>query len=122
MVRAKLIVFIATAMVFAQLQCVSACVGNWCGLDFGKSQSVPPCHRHHDHSHDQTPASCSHQFTNPPAAARDLLHMQAPAMVALGPVTKLAGAIGPSTRSSELGPAEFSPPESVRTAPTVLRI
>ena len=122
MIRAKLIVFIALATVFAQLQCVAACAGNWCGPDLGKSQSVPPCHRHHDHSQDRTPASCGHQLMNPPATSPHAIQLQAPIMVPIGLVASSAWVVRADVRVDRLHPAAFSPPEAVRPAPSVLRI
>jgi len=120
--RTKLIIVIAIAMVFAQLQCVAACASNWCGPDLTKSQSLPPCHRHHDHSQDRTPASCVHQLTNPEATPPHVVQMRAPIMVALDLVTDLAVVVGADVRVDGSHPTAFSPPEPVRTAPSVLRI
>jgi hypothetical protein len=89
-----------------------------------KSQSLPPCHHHHhhDHSQDRTPASCGHQLTNPQATSPHVVQMRAPIMVALALVTDRAVVVGPDGRVDGSHPAGFSPPETVRPAPSVLRI
>ena len=113
MFRAKLIVLIAVTMVFAQLQCAAACAGNRCGPEFAKSQSVPPCHRHRDHSQDRSPASCGYQLTSPPATTLQVLEVRALVMVALDSVDKLANVAAIDVQANRhIESAAFSPPES----------
>jgi len=53
-VRAKLIVWLALAVVFTTVQCVSACTIEACS----KTENLPPCHKHHDSKQSEP---CSHQ-------------------------------------------------------------
>ncbi len=62
MLRAKLVVFAAIALVFAQVQCAAACVDQVCGSNAASSNSTPPCHRHHHPSHHMTD-SCTREIT-----------------------------------------------------------
>jgi len=65
-VRAKLIVWLALAVGFTTVQCISACTFEACS----QTEKLPPCHRHQD-SRKSEP--CSHQavlanaFSLPPA-------------------------------------------------------
>lgn len=80
MFRVRLIVFVAVAMAFAQLQCVAACAGDLCGADLGQTESVPPCHEHHD----QAPGSCSFHLIVMPAAVPHAAHSHIPVFSVLG--------------------------------------
>jgi hypothetical protein len=61
-----LIIWLALAVVFTTVQCISACTIEACG----KTENLPPCHKHHD-SRKSDP--CSHQvvlsnaYSLPPA-------------------------------------------------------
>jgi hypothetical protein len=65
-VRSKLTMWLALAVVFTTVQCISACTLEACN----QAQNLPPCHKHHD-SRKSEP--CSHQavlanaFSLPPA-------------------------------------------------------
>ena len=65
-VRSKLIVWLALAVGFTAVQCISACTFEACS----QTQKLPPCHKHQD-SRKSEP--CSHQavlanaFSLPPA-------------------------------------------------------
>ena len=123
MFRAKLIILIAATMVFAQFQCALACAGNLCTPEFAKSQPVPPCHRHHDHSHDRGPASCGYQLTSPPATSVQMLQMRAPIMPVLGAVANSLSVVATDGRANQfVESAAFSPLESPHLISSVLRI
>lgn len=79
MSRTKLIVLVAMALLFAQLQCTAACATQLCKSDSNNSESLPPCHRHHHSpSHDQTSGSCVHQIVVVPTPSQQLLQMEMP--------------------------------------------
>lgn len=61
MLRAKLVVFAALALVFAQLHCAVACADQLCGKDSVSSESAPPCHRHHNQSQHGNANSCTRE-------------------------------------------------------------
>ena len=123
MFRAKLIVLIAVTMAFAQFHCAVACAGNGCNLEVARCHSVPPCHRHHDHSHDRTAASCGFELTKPPATSLQVLQMRATVTVSLGTLANLASVVARDAYPNRLAlPVAFSPPESPHNTPSVLRI
>jgi hypothetical protein len=82
--RAKLIVVVAAVVLFAQVQCVAACATDFCAANFGTTQPIPPCHKHHDHSHDQVPGSCSLRPTITPATAPHAHQWEIPVLSVLG--------------------------------------
>ena len=84
MPRAKLIVVAAAIVLFAQLQCVAACATDLCAANFGQTQLVPPCHKHHDHSHDQVPGSCSLRLIITPASTPHARQLEIPVLSVLG--------------------------------------
>ena len=120
MFRAKVIVLVAMAMLFAQLQCVAACAGNLCAPDNARTESIPPCHRHHNHSHDKIPG-CPQQALNPPATSPQTAHVDAPVMSVLGFVN-VAFSIQLDTTPAKIDFSSLTPPESVDRPATVLRI
>jgi hypothetical protein len=121
MFRAKLIV-VAIALLFAQLECVAACAGQLCSGDFSHSESLPPCHRHHGHSHDQSPVSCAHPVVGALAAAPDTLQLDAPAVLLLSPEAAISGGSPAETRTTALNSSGFSPPRFTGLSCVVLRI
>jgi hypothetical protein len=118
-VRAALI---GIVVVVAQVQCVAACAGGACA-DAAKRGSIPPCHRHHNHSNDQDPASCAHQTLSAPGIQQQAVHVEFPAFVALA-----AAASGTSTAilrdawGNSPYPPNFSPPGTPGLSSVVLRI
>ena len=48
LIHPKFIVILAMAILFAQLQCVAGCAGDPCSNDASRTESVPPCHQHHN--------------------------------------------------------------------------
>src|SRR5580693_2014967 len=96
MSRALQIGFVAIALLLAQLQCVAACASQFCGDGF-KTEQVPPCHRHHDHSHDQTSGPCAQQITVPTATAPQTLHADAPILSVLSVVATMSSALPADT-------------------------
>jgi hypothetical protein len=122
MPRANLIVLAATAILFAQIQCVAACAGQLCSPDFAKTEPVPPCHRHHDHSHDQAVRSCTEHIivsrtTSPQAQQVD----SAPFAVS-GAGAMMSASLLTDARTSGLDFSTFSPPELQKPSSTVFRI
>jgi hypothetical protein len=72
----KLVVAVAAVILFAQVQCIAACAADVCS---GKTESVPPCHQHHDHSHHQSPGSCSFHVIITPATSPHAPQLDIPA-------------------------------------------
>jgi hypothetical protein len=93
MIRVALTAIAGIGLMVAQVQCVTACVGDICS-DLAKSESLPPCHRHHNHSDGKVPASCVHQNLAAPAIMQQTAHVEFPALLDLGaagqPVTPQA--------------------------------
>src|ERR1700678_1746993 len=121
MTRALHIVFVAIALLVAQLQCVAACSSQFCGSDF-KTEQVPPCHRHHDHSHDQTPGSCVQQVNIPAATAPQTLQNASPILSVLGLAATVSSTRPADTQPHAVGLAAFSPPELRSLSSIVLRV
>jgi len=120
MLCTRLIVFAAMALLFAQLQCAAACAGHLCSADPAKSDSVPPCHRHHG-SHNPAPASCPHQTLVAAAPALPML----PAGMPVSSVSLAAAAaliLPIDARASALDFSAFSPPGFESLSSVVLRI
>jgi CDP-diacylglycerol pyrophosphatase len=120
--RAQIIVFTAVALLITQLQCATACVIQACAADSASSQSVPPCHRHHNHSQDRMPASCNHQN----ASAAVVSSQVQPAAVPLFPMMVVPAISQPSLaaemRSRELAISFASPPGVTCLSSVILRI
>ena len=112
-VRSKLIIWLALAVVFTTVQCISACTIEACG----KTENVPPCHKHHD-SRKSEP--CSHQ------AVLANAYSLPPAPVAPLPVLMMAGAVSLADDFAVTANVERqdggSPPELVPIQKAVLRI
>jgi hypothetical protein len=122
MPRVKLIMLAAMAILFAQIQCVAACVGQLCSADFAKTESVPPCHRHHNHSHDQTPGSCTDHFIVSRTTSPQAAQVDTSAFSVLGVGTMMPAALLADARASALDFSTFSPPEFQKLPATVFRI
>jgi hypothetical protein len=105
MLRAKIIVVAAMALLFAQLQCSATCT-----TQAGNGPSVPPCHRHY---HPQAPC---HEDVGITAASPQV----APVAVMVDRVAVAAETLG----SDFIGhrPADSSPPGFARLSFLVLRI
>jgi hypothetical protein len=88
MLRAKLVVFVAMALMLAQLPCIAACASHVC--DTVSSASLPPCHRHHNHSRDRNP-NCLHQAMVSSAISNQALHAE------LQPFSVGSRAVAPTT-------------------------
>lgn len=115
----KLIVAVVSAILFAQVQCVAACAADACG---GRTAAVPPCHKHHDHSHDQTPGSCSFQLMVTPATSPHAPQLHAPSPLGLGLAGTISLVLPPDTQSLTLDLSEPSPPAITGISSTILRI
>jgi len=122
MFRAPHIVFVAMALLFAQLQCAAACASQLCGADLAKTEQGPPCHRHHEHSHDRIPGSCTNRIIVSPATSPQTLQPGAPILSALGVVATMPLALPPGTPAKALDLAAFSPPKVKGLSSIVLRI
>lgn len=123
MFRSAHIVLVLMGLLFAQIQCVAACASRWCGSDFAKMEQVPPCHRHHDHSHDQTPGSCAQQLIVPFAKLPQTVQASGPILSATGVVTTSSSvlqAAGLRTRVFDF--SAISPPEFKSLSAVILRI
>lgn len=119
MLRAKLIVLVATAMLLAQLPCIAACAGQVC--DTVSSASLPPCHRHHNHSQGSSP-NCLHQAMFSSAIPGHTLHAELQ-LVAVGSPAVVQGlTLLPETRPREAAPPVASPPGQEELSSVVLRI
>lgn len=114
----KLIVVVAAAVLFAQIQCVAACAADLCSV---RTASVPPCHDHHDHSHDQTPGSCSFHLIVTPATSPHAPQLDAPAPSVLGLAATVSPVL-PVDVQSRPDLSDSSPPRTTRISPTILRI
>ena len=88
MLRAKLAVFVAMALMLAQPPCIAACASQMC--DTVSSASLPPCHRHHNHSQDRNP-NCLHQANVSSAISNQALHAE------LQPFSVGSQAVAPTT-------------------------
>jgi hypothetical protein len=121
MFRAKMIVVVAGAILLAQMQCIAACAGGLCN-DLAKTESVPPCHRHHDHSKDQGPAPCSHQPVISQATTPEIPQVQIPVLSHLGTPPNVVSGIPIEAGTRNLIVPIFSPPPLVGVQSTVLRI
>jgi hypothetical protein len=118
-VRAALV---AIVVVFAQVQCVATCTDGACA-DAAKRESIPPCHRHHNHSNDQDPASCAHQTLSAMAIQQQAVHVEFPAFGALGAAASGTSAAIPHDASGNPPyPLNFSPPGTAGLSSVVLRI
>jgi hypothetical protein len=67
MLRAKVVVFVGIVLLLAQVPCIAACAGQLC--DGLASASMPPCHRHRNHSEDRGSA-CPYQMTAGPVMSQ----------------------------------------------------
>jgi hypothetical protein len=118
-VRAALV---AIVVVLAQVQCVVACVGGACA-DASKREAMPPCHRHHQHSNDQDPASCAHQTLSSPGIQQQAVHVESPVFAALGAAASgTSAAILRDAWGNPPYPLNFSPPGTPGLSSVVLRI
>ncbi len=118
MVPAKYVVLVALGLLFTQFACAATCLGQLCDLA-AKTESLPPCHRHHDQSRDQKPASCEHQTMVAMAQTQQM-------DISLFPEAVLPAAMSAACpaemRTRELGFLALSPPESQSLSSVVLRI
>jgi len=121
MYRPKFIVFLALAILLTQFQCAAACARDLCSPDSAKTETVPPCHHHHDRSPDQAPGGCWHQALNPPATSPVSVEFRVPLFLALGFALDLPLPSEPDTVSASV-PWSFFPPPKGAAPPAVLRI
>jgi hypothetical protein len=120
MPRVNLIFVVAAGIVLSQFQCVAACVVDSTAPAAGKSESVPPCHRHHDSdSKDQSP-SCAHHVVVSPAALPGNNPIGVPAVLSV-PVT-LSAFVPLETNLRAARNLDVSPPGCDRPFSSTLRI
>ena len=123
MFRAKLIMFAAMALLFAQLQCAAACNTRLCDSSFGKRQSVPPCHRHHHHpNHDQVPGPCAHQIIGVPAGSHQILPVKSPTFGVLSLTETVSASVPAGAGTNVHRLTDPSPPGFESLSSVVLRI
>jgi hypothetical protein len=114
-VRSKLIIWLALAVGFTTVQCVSACTIEACG----QTERVPPCHKHHPSRKSE---SCAHQavlanaYSLPPAAVAPL-----PVLLAADAAPLAADFVAAFSQdlSREHG---VSPPRRMAAVSAILRI
>lgn len=123
MPRAKLIVFAAMALLFVQLQCTAACATQLCKADFGQSENLPPCHRHHDSpSHDQPPGSCVHQIIVVTTPSQQLSQMELPQFSVMNAAEPVSAVVLADSRTIGHRHTTPSPPGLESLSAVVLRI
>ena len=125
MSRTKLIVLAAMALLFAQLQCTAACATQLCKTDFDKSESLPPCHRHHHPgpSHDQPSGSCAHQVLVVTTPSQQLSQIELPHFSVMNAAeTVFADCLADSGVNAHRHMAAPSPPGYESLSSVVLRI
>jgi hypothetical protein len=121
--RGKLIVIVASALLFAQLQCASACATPLCNNDVGNQENVPPCHRHrHSPAQDKTPGSCPQHIVVVAELSQHAPAIEMPVFsVANLAETVSTGALRDSRTSARDGSVPL-PPGLHAISSTVLRI
>lgn len=122
MAPAKLIVAVAAVMLIVQVQCTAACAAELCGAKRSQTESVPPCHKHHDHSHDQAPASCSFRLVVSSATAPPAPQWEIPVPAVLGLVATVLTVPPGAAPSWSLDVSVTSPPGIPRNSSAILRI
>ncbi len=121
MLRVKLGILVALASLFAQVQCAAECATRLCGADSAPTSSVPPCHRHHGHSHDQIPDSCPHQAIRL-AVSTQMQHVEISLVSVPGLPATASTVLPASLWHRELVFSAFSPPGVRVLFSTVRRI
>jgi len=115
MAWSKLTVMLAMALILSQTLCVAQCAWQVCPRG---TEAIPPCHRHHSDSSNQTPASCAFEIVATASLApAQASAVQVPAVAAVR--LRLEGNPRNSGIESPVFAAAFSPPVA---APLVLRI
>jgi hypothetical protein len=120
--RARFIVVVAVAVVFPQLQCAAACASQLCGTDNSRSGSLPPCHRHHDYSHNRAPARCPHHMITAPAISPQAVRVEAPVFPVVGLAAPAPAVYPAGAQTSAYDSLSSSPPASGSLSVVVLRI
>jgi hypothetical protein len=119
MLRVKLVVFVAMALPLAQLPCMAACASHMC--DTVSSASLPPCHRHHNHSHDRNP-NCLHQAMVSSAISNQALHAELQPFSVGSRAAAPATPVPPETWFREVSFSAASPPHKQSLSSVLLRI
>jgi hypothetical protein len=101
-------VFLACALIFSSIQCVTSCVADSC-----KSPGeVPSCHRH-SAPEQQTPAPCSHQVLvadSAPAVHHDSTALQVAIVPAANDVIGLVLPVAGEPVTSDMSPPGLNLP------------
>ena len=123
MPRAKLIVFAAMALLFVQLQCTAACAAQSYKADFGQSENVPPCHRHHHSpSHDHPSGSCVHQIIVLTSASQQVSQIELPQFSVMNVAEPVVAVVLADSRAIGSSCTTPSPPGLESLSAVVLRI
>lgn len=118
----KLIVAVVALTLFAQIECAAACTSDLCSTDFGKTESVPPCHQHHHQGPSRSPDGCSFHVIVSSATSPAAPLFSSPVLVAFSS-TPTISAILPANAPrflSDIG--DVSPPGIKSLSSTLLRI
>lgn len=116
---AKLVVTIAAVVVFAQINCVAACAADLCRPDCS-TEPTPPCHKHHDHSHNQSPDSCSLRGIVSPATSPHAPQLDAPVLSVLGFAATVPADLPADGRSFATELSDSSPPGLTNLLSTIV--
>lgn len=119
MLRAKLMVIVAMALLFVQLPCVAACASHFC--EDVLSASVTPCHRHHNHSQDPH-SGCVHQTMVSTATSDRAFQIEFELPPLAAPCATYSAAVLPVGRCRGLDFSVASPPHLESLSSVVLRI
>ena len=124
MLRAQLIVFAAGALLMVQVQCAAACAAELCGNGCGRSESVPPCHRHQHRapSQNRTPDGCPQRTILAPAISLQTPQAEFQPLSVTGQAAAMEPARPADMGSSELALSSFAPPGGKSLSVIVLRI
>jgi hypothetical protein len=120
---AKSIIAVTVVLLFGQLHCVADCASDLCPKDRASSESLPPCHRHHDQSQDRNQRSCSVEGVVSSATAPDVQHFDTPVFLVLGLAPAVPAALVPADAAARVfDSSDGSPPGSPGISSLILRI
>lgn len=123
MPRTKLIVAVAAVVLFAQIQCVAACAADLCSATITQTEPISPCHKHHNHSHDQAPASCSFHLTVTQATSPHIPQLDVPVLSVLALAATVSANLPLAGDSWAADLSDPSPPGmTALLSSTVLRV
>jgi hypothetical protein len=117
MFNAKLIVMVALALLFIQLECAAACAAQVCSVDSGKTQSAPPCHPQRDGS-----SSCPNQIASTAATAPRISQVDIPNFPVVSLAAPVSAVIPARSRTYIPNSSASSPPQFQNLSSVILRI